>query len=487
MSTTRNPWLALQNLVFAGANRVDGWASTLLNGGKDETFGVLLGQLSETDLENLFQNDALARRIVMASPWHALRFGFGLSIQGDEKGEQAAKILKRMAEHKALERITRSTVEGRLHGGSLLIMGTKDNNKGDLAKPLNESGIVKIGWLRVANCHRASPVVWNTDSESDAFGEPEIYRWQPRRGIVAQLVHASRVIRFPGAFTTAYTKDNSTKGGDWDDSVLLAAYPDLRALGAGMKTLPQMLLDASTVIHKTPGLMKLLAADEAEALQDKYSVAHRMRSVFGVSVVDATDSIEYANRNLSGVTDLIDRLMMGVAAAAEGTPVTVLFGRSPAGMNATGESDLQLQDGNVEAYRTQILEPLLRRLVQVFMLEKEGPTKGVEPDRWEITWPPLRPMTGEQKSQREKTHTERVVSLVNAGLIVPEEGALILGDPDNKEREINIDLELREELLESEKKAALKRAKEGPPEPPPPSPEGEPPEDDDEEEEAAEA
>ena len=63
----------------------------------------------------------------------------------------------------------------------------------------------------------------------------------------------------------------------------------------------------------------------------------------------------------TGLPDVYDRVMMDVAGAAK-TPVTKLFGRSPAGMNATGESDMN----NYYDYIDGLRENQLGQLWNVF-------------------------------------------------------------------------------------------------------------------------
>ena len=58
-----------------------------------------------------------------------------------------------------------------------------------------------------------------------------------------------------------------------------------------------------------------------------------------IQILGENDSFETHQYTFGGIADTYDRFMMDVAGAAE-TPVTKLFGRSPAGMNATGESDM---------------------------------------------------------------------------------------------------------------------------------------------------
>lgn len=59
-------------------------------------------------------------------------------------------------------------------------------------------------------------------------------------------------------------------------------------------------------------------------------------------------------------------------------PVTKLFGRSPAGMNATGESDLRNYYDYVDTLREAKLRPILEKLLPVLAMSAWGAV----PDGW---------------------------------------------------------------------------------------------------------
>ena len=75
---------------------------------------------------------------------------------------------------------------------------------------------------------------------------------------------------------------------------------------------------------------------------DLYNTIQGMNAMMNnnsIQILGENDSFETHQYTFGGIADTYDRFMMDVAGAAE-TPVTKLFGRSPAGMNATGESDM---------------------------------------------------------------------------------------------------------------------------------------------------
>ncbi|MFP3681974.1 DUF1073 domain-containing protein, partial [Pseudomonas sp. SIMBA_041] len=63
--------------------------------------------------------------------------------------------------------------------------------------------------------------------------------------------------------------------------------------------------------------------------------------------------------------------MLDISGASE-IPVTRLFGRSPAGMNATGESDLQNYYEVVQQQQESTLGPILDKLLPIICMSEFG-------------------------------------------------------------------------------------------------------------------
>lgn len=94
-------------------------------------------------------------------------------------------------------------------------------------------------------------------------------------------------------------------------------------------------------------------------------------------------------------------------------PVTKLFGRSPAGMNATGESDLKNYYDYVDSLRESKLRPILERLLPVILMS----TCGGVPEDMEVQFPPLWTPTAKEVSEIAKAKAETIVDVFQAGLI----------------------------------------------------------------------
>lgn len=67
------------------------------------------------------------------------------------------------------------------------------------------------------------------------------------------------------------------------------------------------------------------------------------KSATNTMILDAEEKYEKASKNISGIPELLDRFMLALSAVS-GVPVSLLFGRSAAGMNATGDNDKTLKN-----------------------------------------------------------------------------------------------------------------------------------------------
>ena len=79
-------------------------------------------------------------------------------------------------------------------------------------------------------------------------------------------------------------------------------------------------------------------------------------ATYGIGIIDADESLDRFESTPTGVPDTLDRLTSALAAAA-GIPRRSLFGEAPAGLNATGDSDVRNFYDRLAADRTSKIVP----------------------------------------------------------------------------------------------------------------------------------
>lgn len=137
-----------------------------------------------------------------------------------------------------------------------------------------------------------------------------------------------------------------------------------------------------------------------------------MMSNQGMQLINADDRFETQQITFSGLDKVLETFMLDLAGAA-GIPVTKLFGRAPAGMNATGESDLQNYYDSTEEMQESELRPIFDRLLPVMCMSEFG----MVPDDLEYSFVNVRRPTEEEKKNIATQVANAVVALFNTGLI----------------------------------------------------------------------
>jgi hypothetical protein len=120
-------------------------------------------------------------------------------------------------------------------------------------------------------------------------------------------------------------------------------------------------------------------------------------------------------------------------------PATVLMGQSPAGMDATGEGDLELWYASCDAWRQLELRHRHERITRLVLLAKDGPTGGTEPDGWEIAYRPLRVPKAKELAETRKIEADTFAVYVDKGLAAPEEIALHVFSPSSGKTDFALD------------------------------------------------
>jgi phage-related protein (TIGR01555 family) len=434
----------------------------------------LRAQLSDASLEALHTEDDICARIVEQLPADALREGFSIAVGADQVadgttvGKDIDQVLAGLGAEAALRE---AWVWGRLYGFGAVFLGVDDGRTPD--EPLDLNAVVRLTHLNVFRRTQLQQNTYYGDIGAPNYGKVATYRVtnlglpygstaKPvSPGASNLVIHESRMLAFRGVLTSRFGAQASCF---WDDSVLQRVYQAVQASSSSWMGAAHLMTDASQGVLKIANLMQLMTAAGEEKLRARIKFLDICRSVARAILLDERESFERIATPFSGIPELLDRFMIRVASAAE-TPVTVLFGRSPAGMNATGESDVRTWYDKVAAERGKRLTPQIDKLVRVIMATDKGPTKGQVLDGFEVVYPPLWQPTAKERAETLKTTADALATLVNAKVILPEEGAIKLAHSGEFDE---LDVEAREAALRYE----LERLAEPEPEPPPMLPPG---------------
>lgn len=465
---------ALKSLIKQLPERVrrqDGWINTLTGLGSTMVDKVKHTQpapywsLSDTVLADLFHSDATVRKIVTKRPDDALRLGARVHVPKEAGGhETATTIQDSLDDLDIVGRVRECCYWEQLFGGSALFLALDDGQTAvdSQALPVREETLRRILWVRPIDRTRIRPSYEQADRDLDeqspTFGEPLIYHVDLGLDGVQVRIHRSRLILFPGAVLTTY--ERRARGG-WGLSIIDPVYECLQRNASAWASAGSALANAQYVVYKLRGLSAMFSRPQGEEQAKTRARAMEMaKSLINAVLIDADDDYIRENPNFGNMPNMLDQFMLDVSSAVD-MPATVLWGRSPAGMNATGESDLELWYGALEAYREHHLRPRLQRFVELLLKCSEGPTRGVVADGWRVHFPPLRQQSDMEKAEiRSKISHADELDIKN-GILLPQEVAVARFRPEGWTMDTQIDLELRERLLDIEVKQRMKEAEEG--------------------------
>lgn len=364
-----------------------------------------------TMLNSLYRNHWIVRKIVDVIPEDMCKNWIKLKTQvAPEQLSNLEKVLRR-TQTKA--RILEGLKWGRLYGGAagiILIDGESNYMELPLDYRLIMPGSYK-GLLILDRWSGISPEMeLVSDITSPDFGLPKYYQMTLQDGRMLR-VHHSRVLRFTG---NALPLWESWAEQQWGASVVESVFDELKKRDNTSFNIANLVFLANLRIYKT-GMTDLLSLGDTQLQQDFYNAMQTinwMMNNSGMTIIGKEDEFDSKQYTFTGLNDVYESFMLDIAGACE-IPVTRLFGRSPAGFNATGESDLTNYYDSIEEKQEAYLAPILDKLLPVIALS----TWGMVPDDLDYEFNPLRKADPKENADLAKSMTESVITVYNANLI----------------------------------------------------------------------
>jgi len=328
-------------------------------------------------------------------------------------GPEHLKELDRVQRVTALrERVNEGLRWGRLYGGAaglIMIRG----QEGMLGQPLELESIYPGTFQGLYILDRWQGVVPGMELVFEG-GEPvpAYYSITDARGNTVAKVHHSRLVRFTGRDLPFLERVAELY---WGESEVEALYNDVVKHDNVAANMAALTFRANVDTMEVQNLDQLFSVTSGEQQRRFWNVMQAqsvMKSNFGMQLVNRGDQIKNTQYTFTGLQEVYDSMCLDLSGASR-IPVTKLFGRSPAGMNATGESDLRNYYDYVDTLREAKLRPILEKLLPVLAMSAWGAV----PDGLDITFPPLWTPTAKEVAEIAKTKSEAIVSGYQAGLL----------------------------------------------------------------------
>lgn len=329
--------------------------------------------LDDEQLINAYRTSWLARKIVDVPALDSCRAWRAWQAEGDQttliEAEEARLGLRR--------RLLDALTKARLFGGAAILIGTGDENP---AEPLDPARISKGGiqYLTVLTRRHLVSGEVETDPLSPLYGMPRDYSVQSRvSGVVT--IHPSRLVLLQGS---PLPDDWMEQHAGWGDSVLISALDAIKQADGTAANIASLVFEAKIDVIHVPDLMNSLAQPEyEERLLKRYGLAATAKGNNGVLLLDGAETYEQKTGSFSTLPDVLDRFFQNASGAAD-IPMTRLFGQSPGGMNASGESDLRNYYDRISAGQELSLRPALSVLDECLIRS----ALGTRPPDVHYTW-----------------------------------------------------------------------------------------------------
>lgn len=313
------------------------------------------------------------------------------------------------------DKIRQGMYWGRLYGGAAGVIMVRGHD--DMSQPLDLDTVYPDSFQGLHILDR-----WNgiypeselvTDPDDPDFGLPEYYSVRDEEtGMTVSQVHHSRIIRFAGRELPWQEKIHEQY---WCESEIEAVYNEIVKRDNVSANIAALTFRANVNTMETDGMDQMLGTQNVEIQRrfwQKMQAMSIMESNFGTRIVDKGDVMHNTQYTFTGLSDVYDRMMMDVAGAAK-TPVTKLFGRSPAGMNATGESDMQNYYDYIDGLRETSFRSIVERLLPVMALSAWGTI----PDDMDIDFSPMWTPDAKEIAEIGERKTTAIITAYQADLI----------------------------------------------------------------------
>ena len=390
-----------------------------LGGRQDKTTSLGLSipwhTRTESGLDRWHKNSWICRDVVN-KPAEDIAIKWRVFDPDDQTEETALAIRDAELRHEIKDRVCDAIWKARLYGGALMCI---ISNEANLMTPLNVNKFRKgsLQNLHVVNRFRATPEDEIQDVTDPHYGKPEYYHiWD---GWSDYMIHHSRVIRF----NAQLFNDRATTWGwndyRWADSVLHAMIEEVERDMAMAQSASHLVLESSIKILEVQNLDQRRSGKSAGNESNQQTLTEMLRqigreiSVFNTLVIDKgkQEAKRLEARIFAGLNFILEIQAQRVSGST-GIPATILWGKSPSGMNATGDSDNTIYQRLLDVIQWRMADPALHILDPILAADSGASRKQMEEIPPHI-WPTLTEKNALTEAQAFETRVKGMSTMLN--------------------------------------------------------------------------
>lgn len=444
--------------------RADGYVNMMNKYGtsKDTTEGYRFRAepvVPDELLTMYYEGNGLFAKIIDTPAEEAIKHGFTLESTKDQKIED---FYTEALDELDWEETAMTAIRwARLFGGSIAVMMINDGRGID--EPLDWRNIRSIDDIRVYDRSVIQPDYQSMFSydprdpfrtRGSRLGMPEFYHVTSRTGTFT--VHDSRCLVFQNGILPENTTNSIYQLWGIPEYVRInRAIRDAEvAHGSATK-----LLDRSVqAVYKMKDLAAELATEEGEdRVLRRLQTIDMARGLLNSITIDSEgEDYDFRQFQFSGVSDVIDSTCNFLSALTS-IPQTILFGRSPAGMNATGDADLENWYNYLERIQKRMVKKNLRYLLSVIFQAGVRTGEVDEVPKIKVEFNPLWSLSDteqadldQKRAQTQFTRAQTAQLYIDKQVIDPSEVRAKLADSEEFDVENMLDEYDDEELFPDE-------------------------------------
>jgi phage-related protein (TIGR01555 family) len=340
----------------------------------------------------------------------------GVDFLGKITPEDTEKLERAAVSLGLWQNICNTIKWSRLYGGCIAVMLIDGQ---DISSPLRLEAVGKgqFKGLLVLDRWQVDPSLSDLVTEfGPQLGQPKYYSILVNApALRGKRVHYSRVLRLEG-YELPYQQ--KLMENLWGVSVFEPLYDRFLGFDTATTAVAQLIFRAYLRVVKIKGQREIIAAGGTmEANLIAYvDFMRRYQSLEGITMLDAEDdAVAMTPPSFSGLREAVMVLGEQLSGALQ-IPLTRMFGQAPAGLNATGESDLRTYyDGIRQKQDQQLKVPL------TLMYRAAAQSEGVRLDEsFGINFRSLWVLSDQDKAGIASTDSATVVGAYNAGVISPQ-------------------------------------------------------------------
>lgn len=393
-----------------GVHRQDGYANMLNKYGTSQDNSEAYDYVPEDfaddmELTRLYEGNGLFTKIIDRPAEESIKHGFDVDY-GDESITEYVE--DKMDELELEDRFATAEKWARLYGGSIIVM-LVDDGRG-LEEPLDWNNVKSIEELRVFE----RSIVQLDYTSLYSFNPQEVMEKHRKRPLDQPKYYT--VFSLYGYFTVHYSRCLVFRNGRLPEHTTNALYrfwgiPEyvkikralretITAHSDGVKLLERSV----QAIYKMKGLSSMLSTDEGEDKAIKrLQVIDMARGILNSLAIDSEgEDYDFKTTQMAGVKDILDSTC-NILSAVTDIPQTILFGRSPAGENSTGDADLENFYNLLERIQKMNMKSNGRTVIDLIL--KEGKENGqIEKiPKYKMKFAPLWSMSETEQATVEQT------------------------------------------------------------------------------------